>query len=510
MRFNLFSLRKSIPTLNHESATAYMLNDEYALYTAVVTSALHDNFYETGNERLLRIRELMKSCPSDFIAKLAVYTRTKMHLRSVSLVLLVELAKRNDHSGILANAVYQVVQRADEITELLAYYELANQRVGVKKLNRLSKQVQKGLARSFNKFDAYQFAKYDRKTAIRLRDALFLVHPKPKDEATQQVFNQIASDTLPVPYTWETALSEAGQAAHVNGEEKKRQLKKVWSDLIDSNQLGYMALLRNLRNILQANVSYFHIEAVCNQLTNAATVAKSKQLPFRFLSAYRELLQVQSPYTSLILQALEQAVQHSTQNIRGFDSQTSVILACDVSGSMQKPISPRSTVQYFDIGLMLAMLLKSRCKQVITGMFGDTWKVIQTPNSNILESVMTFHRREGEVGYATHAHKVIQSLLDQSQVIDKVMIFTDVQLYSNNQQKNMKDVWLRYRKLAPTAQLYLFDLAGYGTTPIRVEQHGVHLIAGWSDRVFDILHALDQHNALDVIHAISLETASSI
>src|SRR6185312_11467225 len=101
----------------------------------------------------------------------------------------------------------RIIKRADEITELLSYYSLANKRTGMKQLNKLSKQLQKGLNESFNKFDEYQFAKYNRQAAVKLKDALFLVHPKAKDEAQQVLFNKIIRDELAIPYTWETELS---------------------------------------------------------------------------------------------------------------------------------------------------------------------------------------------------------------------------------------------------------------------------------------------------------------
>ena len=52
----------------------------------------------------------------------------------------------------------------------------------------------------------------------------------------------------------------------------------------------------------------------------------------------------------------------------------------------------------------------------------------------------------------------------------------------------------------PEAKLYLFDLAGYGQAPIRLKENGVTLIAGWSDRIFDILDAIE--NGSDAIAEI--------
>jgi 60 kDa SS-A/Ro ribonucleoprotein len=119
-------------------------------------------------------------CNPVFVGKLAVYARTKMYMRSVPLVLVTELAKLHSGNDLVARVTDRGIGRADEITELLACYETLNQRTGTKKLNRLSKQMQKGLSQAFNRFDEYQFAKYNRDGAIKMRDALFLVHPRAK------------------------------------------------------------------------------------------------------------------------------------------------------------------------------------------------------------------------------------------------------------------------------------------------------------------------------------------
>jgi pimeloyl-ACP methyl ester carboxylesterase len=65
--------------------------------------------------------------------------------------------------------------------------------------------------------------------------------------------------------------------------------------------------------------------------------------------------------------------------------------------------------------------------------------------------------------------------------------------------------WARYKTIAPGARLYLFDLAGHGKTPISTQQNDVYLVAGWSDKIFDILNALeDGATAVAHIHKIVL------
>lgn len=505
MKFNYFKKEKNV-VINYEGAKAYSMTPEMELYSAVVTTGLNDVTYEKDIDRLKRIQKLIQKCDPEFTAKLAVYVRNEMYMRSVPMVLTVELAKINSGNSLINKTVQKVIQRADEITELLAYYQMANNRNHTKKLNRLSKQIQKGLADSFNRFDEYQFAKYNRQGEVKLRDALFLVHPKAKDEAQQVIFNKIADNKLAVPYTWETELSLVGQLSFKNDAEKKQAFKLKWEELIDSNRVGYMAMIRNLRNIIEAEVSFAHIEKVCQYLSNANAVANSKQLPFRFLAAYREIKLLKSRYATMVLDALEDAVMYSAQNIKGFNSNTSVVIACDVSGSMQHSISKNSKVLLYDIGLMLGMLMQSRCKNVISGMFGDTWKVINMSKRNVLANVQEFYRREGEVGYSTNGYLVIEDLIKRKEIVDKVMMFTDVQMWnSNGTAHSFENSWKPYKTIAPNAKLYLFDLAGHGNTPLDIKNNDVHLIAGWSDKVFDILHALENKTSvLQYINSIEL------
>ena len=501
MKFNIFTKATPSPAVkNYEGAEAYQLSPEMELYSAVVTAGLSDSTYEKQDGRMARIKELMLKNKPEYVAKLAVYTRNQMYMRSIPLVLAVELAAQNKGNALVRKTVSGVVKRADEITELLAYYQMANGRKGTKKLNKLSKQVQKGLGDAFNSFDEYQFAKYNRDADVKLRDALFLVHPSPKSEEQQVIFNKIAKDELTTPYTWETELSALGQQKYASPAEKADAIKAKWEELIDSNKIGYMATMRNLRNMLDANISPMHVQKVCYYLGNENAVKNAKQFPFRFLAAYRELKNLNSTYVSMILDALEDAVKASIHNVKGFDANTSVLVACDVSGSMQQVVSPRSKVMMYDIGLMLGMLMKYKSKHVVSGMFGDTWKVVNMPSKNILANVDEYYKREGEVGYSTNGYKVIEYLIHNKIVMDKVMMFTDCQMWnSTGTNTSIADSWKAYKRIAPGAKLYLFDLTGLGNTPVRLEKDGVHLIAGWSDKVFDILHAIE-NGAVAVKH----------
>lgn len=471
-------------TTNHEGADAYTLTPELELYTLVVTTNFSEKFYESGDERISRLRSLISKVSPEFVAQLAVYAREEMYLRSIPLVLAVELASIHNGDNLVSRLVTRIVQRPDEITELLAYYAMKNERTGTKKLGQLSKQIQLGLQNAFLKFDEYQFGKYNRDGAITLKDAVFLTNPKSDDADKTELIRRIIDGELATPYTWETELS--------SGKDKKT----AWEQLIASGRFPYMAMLRNLRNLLTDGVNNDSLNTVGEFLSNENNVKKSKQMPFRFLSAYREVKGCNNPMTPFILESLEEAATITASNIKGFDHNTTVAIACDVSGSMQTPISPRSKIQNYDIGLILGMLLQSRCKSVVSGMFGDTYATLNLPRTNILQNVEEMHSQEGRVGYSTNGHLVLRELAKSGQHFDKVMMFTDCQMWDSrgwgNDADKMQTAWKDFKKVNPGAKLYLFDLSGYGNTPVDAVSGGdVFLIAGWSDKVFDMLEAYE-------------------
>lgn len=532
-------------TTNYEGDIAYKLSPEMELYSQICCSVLQPQFYQPStNDQLNRIKSLMRKNDPMFAAQLAIYAREQMYLRDIPTVLAVELAKIHHGDSLVSKLIMRIVQRPDEIVKLLEYYQKANQRKGEKfskKLNKLSIQIRKGLQRIFEsgKFDEYQYAKYNRAGEIKLKDALFLSHPKARNINMDRLFKKLAGGycintlvqmdkcdcenceeiKLETPKTWETEMSKAGQS-------DDRSKKEVWEEMIDSNKMGYMATLRNLRNFLQEDVSMVHIQKVADVLADPTKVAKSKQLPFRFLSAYRMIagephrrynqwdtdisvtIPTHNHKTEIIVKALEDAVKASVVNIPMFDREK-VLVACDVSGSMQVPVSDKSIVQRFDIGTILAMLLAYKCEEVAAGMFGNYWKILNFKKDTILQNANEIHQREGEVGYSTNGYKVMDwalEMLDRNIQFDRIMMFTDAQMYdTRGREGTIQTKWLKYKSVVPDAKLYLFDLAGHGTTPIDIQRGDVYLIAGWSDKIFEILASIEAgDDALDKIKSIRL------
>ena len=144
-------IKEKETVMNHQGEKAYAMTPEMELYTAVVTCALSDKFYESKDGRMERIASLIRQVDPEFVAKLAVYTRTQMNLRSIPMFLIVELAKIHNGDSLVKRTIEKTVLRADEIMELLMCYQLRYaDGNGIKKLSKLSRQVQQGLKSAFN------------------------------------------------------------------------------------------------------------------------------------------------------------------------------------------------------------------------------------------------------------------------------------------------------------------------------------------------------------------------
>lgn len=317
------NVRLKSNTFTHEGAPAKTINAEAALRRSLLSCMLFEKtFYEDGEEIADRIARLAGEVAPESVAALAIEARTQHNLRHAPLWLTRALVKCGQ-GRIVGDTIAEVIQRADELAEFLALYWRDGK-------TPLAKQVKRGLAEAFTKFDAYQLAKYDRANAIRLRDVLFLVHAKPKDVEQEALWKSLVDGTLPSPDTWEVALS--------GGADKKEAFERLLRD----GKLGYMALLRNLRNMADAG---------CDPaLVRDAIIARKgagRVLPFRYVAAARSAPQFEP--------ALDQALSEAVLEMPVLPGKTVVLV--DVSVSMNDPLSAKSDMTRLDAAAALASVI---------------------------------------------------------------------------------------------------------------------------------------------------------
>lgn len=287
-----------------------------------------DLAYVDGKTVSDQITELLPLCEATEVAALAIETRLAQKLRHTPLFLAVLMLKHDPHKTLVPYVLDNVLTRPDQITDFLAIYKKVNGH-----LKPLAKAAKTGLADAFNRFNEYQFAKYDRNGEIKLRDAMFLVHPKP-DQGKEELFGKIASRNLQVPDTWEVALS--------TGKDKKA----TWERLIEEGKLGALAMIRNISNMKSSGVSHNVIRKGLNSINS------SMLLPTNFLSSIRMNPEYGSDIEAVMLK------QYS--NLPTLPGNTLFII--DVSGSMGSAVSTKSIFSRKDVAAAMALLAANQCE----------------------------------------------------------------------------------------------------------------------------------------------------
>lgn len=454
-----FNSSQTIRTTNRSGHAAYQMPYKQKLVTQVLTSFFNEKKFYGDNSAEMQetIRWVIAQDPK-FVANLAVFARREFHMRSVAHVLTAYLAHEVAGKPYTRAVVKAVSLRGDDVTEIMSCY-----------LSMFGKPIpnalKKGISDAIQGFDEYTLAKYkgDGKS-VKMRDLLCLCRPTPKNKAQSDLWKRLLNDELATPITWETQLS-----AHGNN-------KQTWENLIDSGKVGYMALLRNLRNIINANL--YNIGKVFDTLQNPEAVKRSKQLPFRYLSAYKEVAGIGG---SRVLNTLENAIDASIANLPRLPGTT--VIAVDVSGSMRNAISAKSSICCYEIAMLLGMVANRICDNAYFYTFDTS---VKKENYSSRDGLLSTVSRYTPRGGGTHMHLPFQKMIDDKIKADRIIILSDNECNGGYWNKPVQVIADQYRKASGNdLWVHAIDLQGYGTQQF----HGAktNVIAGWSEKVMDFI-----------------------
>jgi len=433
MRTNTAAVNAAV---THEGARAGHQKPVEALLRAVSTCMLWEStFYESGSEIAKNIESLCGQVSAEDLAAVAVEARQRVNLRHVPVFLVRQLAKL--HRGpIVGDTLAAVLRRPDEATEFLALWWKDGRGETVK----LSAQVKRGLRLAFAGWDEYRLAKYagvgDK---IKLRDALFLSHAKPRDDEQAALWKRLISGELTPPDTWEVALSA--------GADKK----ETWERLLRERKLGYQALLMNLRNMTDAGADPALVrEALLDGR------GSDRMFPYRFLAASRVAPQYADALSEAMLSSLS-----GHEKLPG-----ATVLVVDVSGSMEMALSAKSAMQRLDAAGCLAVILREVSESLRVFSFSNAVVEVANHRGLALSHAVAESQRHG----GTELRAALEAVRKAIPNAHRVIVITDEQ-----SQDGIAPAW------APHS--YLINVAPY--KPGLDTSQGWTRINGWSDRVVD-------------------------
>lgn len=486
------------PARTYNGAVGYEYETLSQLFLLAVSNMVgEDTFYEKADARDQRFTQLIHQAVAEghspWLRRFFPWLRNQAHMRTAAVIGGVEATVAMGKHGITGGRqlIDSVLVRPDEPGEALAYYHKTYGRSFPKPMKR---GVADAVTRLYTERNAlkYDTASHD----LRFGDVINLVHPTPgsfeqgdlfkwllsrrrgqvdiPDSLTMIIANEAlrrqAKSTPEVlmntarlrtaGMTWEDTLSLGG---------KQVSKKDLWTAMIP--EMGYMALLRNLRNFDQEGVTGEAILLAQHKLTSQAEVWRSRQLPMRFLSAYRNVP------SSRWAQPLEVALDLCLQSVPEFPGRTLILI--DTSGSMNSRMSGKSELKLWEAATVFGLALAARCQSADVVSFSGTSKVFpQVKGESLLKGIARFNSGYHIGGGTSTALAVSRWYKDH----DRVVILTDEQANANSGVFNA----VRQDRVAIT-----FNLAGYKVghaavgTPFRIT------IGGLSDAAFTLLPALE-------------------
>lgn len=502
--------------VTHEGAPGFARDPRSELFLLAVSNMVGEKtFYETADTRDARFEQLVHQVAvsdPDWFGRFVPWLRSEANMRTASIVAAAEGVKarldagqggatgttvpRPPETGVLPEILTNrrmidaACQRADEPGELLAYWTSRHGRA-------IPKPVKRGVADAARRlYSERSLLKYDTTSkGYRFGDVIDLTHPTPADDKpwqgdlfeyaldrrhnrdneiperlrTVRANAALRASTDPAAWldadalraagmTWEDALSAVGSKADKGA---------LWSALIPS--MGYMALLRNLRNFDEAGMPDTIAAMVAAKLSDPAEVARSRQFPFRFLAAYKAAPSLRWAYP------LEQALGHALANVPALGGRTLILV--DRSGSMWDRLSARSELNRADAAAIFGAALALRAGKADLIQFGTSSAPIPFSTG---ESVLRVLGRFGNLG-GTNTQTAVST---HYRAHDRVVIVTDEQAMFGG----YGDVTAAVPASIP---VYTWNLAGYQYGHAPSGNRNRHTFGGLTDQAFKMIPLLE-------------------
>lgn len=493
-----------------QGGAGYARDARSELFLLAVTNLVgEETFYESADDRDSRyvrlIRTVTREDP-DWAARFLRWLRNSANLRSASIVGAAEFARTrlaDNAAGMSRQVVDSVLQRADEPGELLAYWMGKHGRA-------LPKPVKRGIADAVRRlYDQRSLLKWDSAAhGYRFADVLELTHAEPASDEQSDLFRYAIDrrhgrdSAIPVSLamiaaraelmTWsadqrlalfsrrsteeaQAVLLDAGMTwESVAGWLQAPLTSKAWAALVPS--MGYMALLRNLRNVDRARLPETVAEQIAARLADREQVARSRQLPLRFLSAYNATANLRWAWP------LEQALQHSLNGIPRLDGRTLVLI--DTSASMDSTFSRDGTLKRWDAAALFGLALASRCATAEVVSYAGAW--LTGRSSRVFpsvegESVLRAVQRWKADGY------FLNGGTDTAAAVRKHFAGHDRMVILTDEQHNDGDVG---QALPDTVPLYTWNLAGYPQAHA-ADRANRYTFGGLTDQGFAMIRLLE-------------------
>jgi hypothetical protein len=503
-------------TTTSNGAVGFSYENKSALFLLATNSMFgQDKFYESAkqaDDRFVKlVREVAKVDPMWMFGFIG-WLRNTGNMRTAAVVASVEaaLVLKNvplvqvaaGDQGWSRKLAKAGLGRADEVGEAVAYYFSKYPNTQIPKP--LKRGWADAMTELFNEYTAMKYGNSDKKefTPDRL---LNLLHPVAKAPWQSDLFGYLVArkyGEVTIPASLKTLVardnlmalpkerrrdalnSDTLKNAGMTWEQVAGWLQgpmdaQAWQAIIPN--MGYFALLRNLRNFDQAGIDAKTAAYVMGRLCDEQAVAKSKIFPFRFLAAHRN-----APH-SRWGGPLSMALDMSLKNIPTLPGRTLVLV--DTSGSMDVPFSEHSEMKRWDAAALFGIALAKAGNQVDLYSYASGYgkwlmQFKTTKGADVLAEMQAWQRLGYNIGGGTPTAQAVQATYSGH---DRVVILTD-------EQANYSGFRSVDAPVPADKHFYTFNLAGYrqGHAPTGKFRHS---FGGLTDACFPLMSMIEEGTA---------------
>ena len=489
-------------TTNYEGAPAFDRGDEEALVLTLTTGTFEPTYYasdaQISSAAVALFRKFADTDPH-FLAQAIIYARTQglLRLAPITALAVLSISEHPDAKELFRRAFPRVIQTPGDLQDFVL---LCRQ----KTIRGMGKTVTRAADRWLAAMSEYHAIKYGAESQeMSLHDIYRLTRPRlsgqanaiarwiVKGEADEMVVPQIAGyerfkrlareqEAEPTPereqemlhlieehrLPWEVVTAQvAGSTA-------------VWTAML--YQMPYMALLRNLNNLIKYGVTKDDqaLAYITATLADPQRVVSSKQLPFRFYSAVKALQKQAGSEVEAIRAAVDVALEQSFANMPDLGAR--VLIANDISGSMQSNPSARSDMTMAEIAgvFAAAAFKKAEAGEIIS--FDDEAHPRKIRKSERITDIV---RKISAIMGGTNLSAPLEYAFRHNREYDVAIFLTDSESWVDHltRHRGSLDLIREYKqRVNPHLICFFVQLVPYRHAVVPPDEPGCYYLYGWN------------------------------
>lgn len=503
-------------TLNHHGSVVHQLDSLETLFSKVLGSLFGESTHyekrtaEKDYEDLCKIIEKVDDEDIEYVLKIA---RLGREYNMIQYPLSVLTACMNDDRfkgqsfvdevtgrNKLQSYSQYIIRRGKDILDILATqmnvygFQTTGRGKNLHRQTPIPMQMRKVLKGKIESFNEYQLSKaLGESKQVSMSDAIKLLHPDPTNSRVRKNFyKDIIEGKVKMGDDSKQVQSEIAKVNNKNSKTTKKDVVKS----IDTSTV--MAIVKNLVALDRAGVlaDKKAVDSIVAKLTDKKEVQKSRLLPFRFYSAYKEVSSLRSSEGKRrVLDALVEALDLSIDNLQDIVGYSAILI--DLSGSMNHSISSMSSVTAREVACVLgAICAKKGIADVYV--FADGCELVEVSKKStvmdIADKLINTH-----VGGCTNLDTALRKIEASGTKYTNLIILSDGDCYSQSGNSfRFSEGWgcryspdedvNRLMKSGIFKKVYLNNLLGNNFAIVNTDDFRKNLITGFSERIVDVIN----------------------